>query len=94
MDTGLNNSVEQVKIRLTNVLIEKANLGNIPDLRGLQGSEFLKVMVEKVEEKERGNRLKNLKQAFTSIYKFEMSYKANLRYRIRPLLNLCLTHKC
>ena len=87
MDTGLNNSVEQVKIRLTNVLIEKANLGNIPDLRGLQGSEFLKVMVEKVEEKERGDRLKNLKQAFTSIYKFEMSYKANLRYRIRPLLN-------
>ncbi len=82
MDTGLNNSVERIKIRVTNVLIEQANLGNIPSLRHLQGSQFLKVIVEGMDD-----RLANLKQLFTSLYKFEMSYKANLRYMIRPLLN-------
>jgi len=82
MDTGLNNSVERVKVRLTNVLKEKANLGDIPALEDLQGSKFLKVMVEEIDDG-----LTNLKQPFTSLYKFEMSYKANLRYMIRPLLN-------
>ncbi len=82
MDTGLNNSVEQVKNRVTDVLREQANLGSLLRLRNLSGTEFLKAMVEEIDE-----RLPNLKQAFKSLYKFEMSYKANLRYMIRPLLN-------
>lgn len=82
MDTGLNSSVERVKIRVTDVLVEQANLGNIPRLRNLRGAEFLKVLLEEIDD-----RLANLKQAFQSLSKFEMSYKANLRYMIRPLLN-------
>lgn len=82
MDNGLNSSVEAVKNRVTDVLVERANLGNIPRLRDLRGTEFLKVIIEEIDD-----RLPNLKQAFKSLYKFEMSYKANLRYMIRPLLN-------
>ena len=82
MDNGLNSSVERVKSRVTDVLIEQAHLDSLPRLRNLKGTEFLKVMVEEIDD-----RLANLKQAFKSLYKFEMSYKANLRYLIRPLLN-------
>ncbi|MDY6804207.1 MAG: AAA-like domain-containing protein [Cyanobacteriota bacterium] len=82
MDNGLNSSVEAVKNRVTDVLVERANLSNLPPLRNLRGTEFLKVIIEEIDD-----RLPNLKQAFKSLYKFEMSYKANLRYMIRPLLN-------
>ena len=82
MDNGLNASVKRVKDRVTEVLVKQAYLGKIPRLRNLQGSDFLKVMVDEIDD-----RLVSLKQAFYNLYNFEISYKANLRYIIRPLLN-------
>ncbi len=82
MDNGLKKSVEQAKSRLTDLLVEQVHLGNLPRLANVRGDEFLKVMVEIIPDG-----LPRLKEAFQTFSNFEMSYRANFRSLIRPLLN-------
>lgn len=79
MNNGLQNYVEQAKSQVSEVLVEKAHLGNLTNARG---PEFLKIMAEVIPD-----RLLRLKQAFQTLSEFEMTYRSNFRYLIRPHLN-------
>jgi len=79
MDTGLKQCVEEAKSQVTEVLVEQGNLENLTEARGPQ---FLSHMAQIIPEN-----LARLKRAFHSLSNFEMSYKANFHYRIRPQLN-------
>jgi len=79
MDTGLKQCVEEAKSQVTQVLVEQGNLKNITEVRG---PEFLSQMAQIIPEN-----LARLQRAFHNLYNFEMSYKANFHYRIRPQLN-------
>ncbi|NER22561.1 MAG: hypothetical protein F6J96_18045 [Symploca sp. SIO1C2] len=79
MDTGLKQCVEEAKSQVTQVLVAE---GNLEHLTSARGSEFLGQMAQIVPEN-----LARLQRAFHSLSHFEMSYKANFHYRIRPQLN-------
>ncbi|NET58779.1 MAG: hypothetical protein F6K47_22310 [Symploca sp. SIO2E6] len=79
MDTGLKQCVEEAKSQVTQVLVEQGNLKN---LTGVRGPEFLSQMAQIIPE-----HLAKLQRAFDNLSNFEMSYKANFHYRIRPQLN-------
>ena len=79
MDTGLKQCVEEAKSLVTQVLVEEGNLEHLTQARG---PEFLSQMAQIIPEN-----LARLKGAFYSLSNFEMSYKANFHYRIRPQLD-------
>ena len=76
LDQGLQEDVEYAKSQVTEVLVKDGCLAALTDARG---SEFLKFMVSILPDK-----LARLKQAFQTLADFQMSYKANFHYRIRP----------
>ncbi|MEQ9622346.1 dynamin family protein [Coleofasciculus chthonoplastes] len=79
MDMGLKEYVKQAKSQVTEVLVNQGNFGELTPARG---SEFLKAMAEIIPDN-----LVRLKHAFQTLSNFEMSYKANFHYRIRPHLD-------
>ncbi|MBE9129924.1 MULTISPECIES: dynamin family protein [unclassified Coleofasciculus] len=79
MDYGLNEYVEYTKSQVSEVLLTQGSLIGLSDARG---SAFLNAMAEIVPDN-----LVKLKQAFQTLSKFEISYKANFHYRIRPHLD-------
>ncbi|NEP59570.1 MAG: hypothetical protein F6K31_21595 [Symploca sp. SIO2G7] len=79
MDTGLKQCVEEAKSQVTQVLVVEGNLEHLTQARG---SEFLSQMAQIIPKN-----LARLQRSFHSLSNFEMSYKANFHYRIRPQLN-------
>lgn len=76
-DNGLKEYVDTVKVRVAECFTETP-LGNLTHWRG---SEFLKFMAEEISSSE-----KLLKEAFHTLYSFEMTYKRNFQYRILKAL--------
>lgn len=79
-DNGLRDYVDSIKFKVAECFTETP-LGNLTPLRG---TEFLKFMAEEIPSTE-----KHLKEAFHTLYSFDMTYKRNFQYRIlKSLENL------
>ncbi|MBP0017894.1 MAG: AAA-like domain-containing protein [Cyanobacteria bacterium SBLK] len=82
MDMGLQKYVDLAKSIVTDILIEVANLGNLPGLSGLRGNEFIEKAIEIIP-----SRCTNLGNAFKTLSEFEMTYRKTFRSHIRPYLD-------
>lgn len=82
MENGMSRKVEEAKEKVNQSLRDALNLGNIPQLVDLQGSEFLKKLLEFIPDQ-----LIPLKRPIETLANFEMSYRNHIRYLVRPYLD-------
>lgn len=79
LDDGLKKSIEELKIEITNVLTNQCNL------KGLsmeKGSKFLQEITDLIPDS-----CTTLKEGFTVMGKFELSYRGLIQYHIRENLD-------
>ena len=84
MENGMSRKVEEAKEKVSQSLRESLNLGNIPQLVNLQGSQFLKKLVEIIPD---NDSLKPLKQPLEALANFEMTYRNHIRSVVRDYLD-------
>jgi len=84
MENGMSRKVEEAKEKVSQSLRESLNLGNIPQLVNLQGSQFLKKLVEIIPD---NDSLKPLKQPLETLANFEMTYRNHIRSVVRDYLD-------
>jgi hypothetical protein len=84
MENGMSRKVEEAKEKVSQSLRESLNLGNIPQLVNLQGSQFLKKLVEIIPD---DDSLKPLKQPLEALANFEMTYRNHIRSVVRDYLD-------
>lgn len=84
MENGMSRKVEEAKEKVSQSLRESLNLGNIPQLVNLQGSQFLKKLVEIIPD---SDSLKPLKQPLEALANFEMTYRNHIRSVVRDYLD-------
>ena len=75
IDTGLKKSIEKIKAKVANVLIEKCALGGLTKVRGL---DFLSDISGQISSK-----YTELKKGFEILSGFNLSYRGLIQHRIR-----------
>ena len=84
LDEGLKNSLDRVKTKVTNVLINQGNLGRITEARG---SDFLKEIARILPDEILEGQPSRLKFGFEILSNFELSYRGMIQHRIRKCLD-------
>ncbi len=85
LDEGLKESIDQVKTKISNVLIEECKLGGLTSARGVQ---FLGEITELIPDN-----LTSLKLGFQIITEYQLSYRGFIQHRIRKHLDKLTPNK-
>ncbi|NEP36010.1 hypothetical protein [Moorena sp. SIO3B2] len=84
LDTGLKKSLDRVKCLVVEVLIGKANLGEITEAKG---SDFLGEIANLLPDEILECQSSRLKFGFQILSEFQLSYRGTIQHRIRQCLN-------
>ncbi|MDJ0903167.1 MAG: hypothetical protein QNJ55_30655 [Xenococcus sp. MO_188.B8] len=76
LDDGLNEAINEVKIKIANLFVDKLGFDNLTDKRGV---EFIQAMSESIQNDQ-------IKKAFQVLSEYRLSFKGLILPRIRPLL--------
>ncbi|NMG06658.1 hypothetical protein [Brasilonema sp. UFV-L1] len=84
LDSGLERSLEKVKLQVAQILIDKGQLGKLTQAQGIEVFEAIATQIP--------NELipgipSQLKYGFQTLAKFQLSYRGFLQYRIRKCLD-------
>ncbi|MBD1945513.1 hypothetical protein H6F50_24720 [Coleofasciculus sp. FACHB-712] len=80
LDSALKESLEETKSKIVEVLIKQGKLAKLTDARG---SEFLKIIAERIPEN-----LIRLRLGFQTIATFDILYRGLIQHRIRKHLDV------
>ncbi|RQH08837.1 dynamin family protein [Okeania hirsuta] len=84
LDEGLKRSLDRVKSKVTEVLVEKGCLGNLAESRG---AEFIEAIATLIPEQLMEGEPSKLKYGFKILAEFELSYRGFVQHRIRKCLD-------
>ncbi|MDJ0568736.1 MAG: hypothetical protein QNJ53_06780 [Pleurocapsa sp. MO_192.B19] len=79
LDDVLKQGINQVKTKVTQILIEQGRMGNLAEARE---SEFISAIAEMIPDN-----LKRLKLGFQTLAEFDLSYRGLIQHRIRQHLD-------
>ena len=80
LDIALKESLEETKSKVVEVLVKQGKLGRLADAKG---SQFLKMIAERIPEN-----LSKLKLGFQTLATFDLLYRGLIQHRIRKHLDV------
>lgn len=84
LDNGLERSLDNVKLQVAQILIDKGHLGKLTQA---QGVEFIEAIATQIPNELIPGIPSQLKYGFQTLAKFQLSYRGFLQYRIRKYLD-------